>query len=241
MTSEAHTANTAVFPARVICVLGMHRSGTSCLVGSLQAAGLQLGQCHTWNPHNLKGNRENQDFVDLNDQVLADNDGAWDDPPGKVTWSPQNLRRAEELLRANSEQTIFGFKDPRTLLVLEGWKQVCPSMEFVGIFRHPEAVAKSLHVRSEMPREQALQLWYSYNCVLLKEWSRKSFPLLCFDNDETLLLHNIKRAAGGLGLKSTAAASGFFSNELRNSKAIAQNRLPWKVGRLYRKLCDASL
>ena len=68
-------------PARVICILGMHRSGTSCLTGSLQEAGLSLGDCHTWNPHNLRGNRENQAFVDLHDDILKANHGAWDAPP----------------------------------------------------------------------------------------------------------------------------------------------------------------
>ena len=42
-------------PARLIAVLGMHRSGTSYLAGSLQEAGLILGDCHTWNKHNEKG------------------------------------------------------------------------------------------------------------------------------------------------------------------------------------------
>ena len=62
-------------PARLIAVLGMHRSGTSYLAGSLQEAGLILGDCHTWNKHNEKGNRENQKFVDLHDAILEANVG----------------------------------------------------------------------------------------------------------------------------------------------------------------------
>ena len=58
----------------------MHRSGTSCLTGSLEAAGLYLGNIQTWNPFNLKGNRENQEIVDLHDLILADNGGSWDSP-----------------------------------------------------------------------------------------------------------------------------------------------------------------
>ena len=61
---------------KVICVLGMHRSGTSCLVGSLQKAGLHLGKHHTWNRYNRKGNRENQDIVDLNRAVLEFSGGS---------------------------------------------------------------------------------------------------------------------------------------------------------------------
>ena len=91
---------------RLICVLGMHRSGTSCVTGSLQQAGLFLGDCHTWNPHNTKGNRENQDFVDLNDAVLAFNNGAWDKPPKKSVWLPEQLKKAEVLLEENFGEEV---------------------------------------------------------------------------------------------------------------------------------------
>ena len=50
MTAEPETRAVADMPDRVVCILGMHRSGTSCLTGSLQQAGLFLGDCHTWNP-----------------------------------------------------------------------------------------------------------------------------------------------------------------------------------------------
>ena len=72
---------------KVICILGMHRSGTSCLTGSLQEAGVDLGDCHSWNPHNRKGNRENQEIVDLNDAVLHLNDAAWDNHRSAIRWS----------------------------------------------------------------------------------------------------------------------------------------------------------
>ena len=42
-----------------IAILGMHRSGTSCLAGSLQEAGIYLGDVVTSAAHNQKGNREN--------------------------------------------------------------------------------------------------------------------------------------------------------------------------------------
>ena len=147
-------------PDRVICVLGMHRSGTSCLTGSLQQAGLTLGDCHTWNPHNRKGNRENQAFVDLHDDILRSNGGSWDRPPARVRWQSDHYQRARELLAAHADEAAFGFKDPRALLLLAGWKALCPQLEFIGIFRHPGAVAHSLEVRSgsEMSRAEGLAL-----------------------------------------------------------------------------------
>ena len=64
-----------------ILILGMHRSGTSCLAGSLQKRGVFLGQVHEVNPHNRKGNRENQRLVDLNTKILQYNHADWDRPP----------------------------------------------------------------------------------------------------------------------------------------------------------------
>jgi len=45
--------------AETVAILGMHRSGTSCLAGSLQELGLYLGEVYDQNPHNPRGNREN--------------------------------------------------------------------------------------------------------------------------------------------------------------------------------------
>lgn len=229
------------FPARVLCILGMHRSGTSCLTGSLQEAGLALGDCHTWNMFNRKGNRENQAFVDLNDAVLAANGAAWDSPPHRVVWSAHHLDEGAKLLRAQADKDLFGFKDPRTILVLEGWKKIYPDMEFVGIFRHPAAVAASLAYRNEMPTDEALSLWYGYNNRLLSEYMRKPFPLLCFDEEELVIKEKMARVAGVLGLDGSPDRQHFFSNELRSSEGTVSSRLPWKVSRLYKKLRKSSI
>ena len=224
---------------QLVCVLGMHRSGTSCVTGSLQQAGLFLGNCHTWNPHNKKGNRENQDFVDLNDAVLASNDGAWDKPPKKSLWTPLQFERARVLLEDNFGEAPLGFKDPRTLLVVEGWKQVFPNIQFVGVVRHPNAVAQSLQKRSDMPSEQALALWYAYNRVLLKEYRKKSFPILCFDEDEEVFHQKLDAVAGQLGLNKGVSEQRFYDEQLRTSNSSQHQlgrALPWKVKRLYSRL-----
>jgi len=224
---------------RLICVLGMHRSGTSCVTGSLQQAGLYLGNCHTWNPHNKKGNRENQDFVDLNDEVLAANDGAWDSPPRKPVWTRGQMDRARALLEENFKGATLGFKDPRTLLVVEGWKKVFPEIEFVGVVRHPHAVAQSLQKRSDMPPEKSLALWYAYNRVLLKEYRRKAFPILCFDEDEAIFHQKLDRVVVDLGLSGGTGEQRFYDELLRTSNSnqrYMEQPLPWKIRRLYNRI-----
>lgn len=228
-------------PARVVAILGMHRSGTSCLTGSMQDSGLFLGDCHTWNKHNEKGNRENQKFVDLHDAILGENGGAWDAPPTKVIWSSEHISRAKDLLAAHAGEPNFGFKDPRALLVLDGWKVLCPNIEFIGIYRHPNAVAKSLEKRSSKSREESLKLWYTYNSILYREFRNSSFPILCFDDEESVLDEKMTQVARKMGFNNSTAEEKFYTAELKHNDASGGLSLPWRVGRLYKKLMKASL
>ncbi|MCX2980646.1 sulfotransferase family protein [Halieaceae bacterium IMCC14734] len=228
-------------PARIICILGMHRSGTSCLTGSLQNAGIALGDIHTWNPYNKKGNRENQRFVDLHDSILEHNGGAWDEPPASSVWRSEEKQAGRELLESYAEYPLFGFKDPRVLLVLEGWKQLYPDMEYIGSFRHPNAVAESLRVRSDMPRNRALKLWYVYNKRMLQEYKKGPFPILCFDDSEENFHANLNRALDILGVLPKESGEKFWEERLRGSQNASQEKLPWRIGRLYRKLRSLAL
>ncbi|MEZ5566788.1 MAG: hypothetical protein R3E54_00240 [Halioglobus sp.] len=218
----------------------MHRSGTSCLTGSLQNAGLFLGEHHTWNKHNLRGNRENQKIVDLHDAILAANGGSWDVPPAQARWRDEHFARARELLSSYSAHALFGFKDPRALLVLEGWKTLCPSIEFVGIFRHPNAVAASLDKRAPKPWEACMELWFVYNSILYREHRKRPFPIIDFDVDEDQLDANIERVVSALGLQGEKTEEKFYTSELKHNSGSGR-RLPWKIRRLYKKLQKISL
>ena len=228
-------------PERVVAVLGMHRSGTSCLTGTLQEAGLFLDDCHTWNKHNEKGNRENQKFVDLHDAILEANSAAWDMPPAKVVWGAEHIDAARKLLEDHAGQPNFGFKDPRALLVLDRWKALFPSIEFVGIYRHPNAVVKSLEKRSSKTREESLQLWHAYNRILYREFRKKPFPILNFDDEESVLDDKIFRVADKMGFSHDSGEEKFYTAELKHNDGVGGPPLPWRVRRLYRKLEKSGL
>jgi hypothetical protein len=231
------TAKVYAPPEQILCVLGMHRSGTSCLTGSLEEAGLHMGDIHTWNPHNLKGNRENQKIVDINDQVLASAGAAWDNPPDtEISWRASDLDAAGELFASYAGQSPFGFKDPRTLLTLPGWKQLLPHMRYIGIFRHPLAVARSLSNRSGMPVEQGLELWYQYNRRLLRQYRESTFPVLCFDDEQEIFQQKLRTILSEMGFDASAWQGEFFDENLRSAHKESEGTLPWKIHRLYRKL-----
>ncbi|MFK8020917.1 MAG: sulfotransferase family protein [Pseudomonadales bacterium] len=211
--------DTAELPQRVIAVLGMHRSGTSCVTGSLQNYGLFLGEHSTWNKYNTRGNRENQSIVDLNDKVLKSNGGDWIEPPNRVVWQEEHLQEARSILAEYKEQPLFGFKDPRTLLTLNGWQSILGDrLQFVGIFRHPNAVVNSLQSRAEIDRELALGAWQRYNTVLLETRVRCRFPMLCFDWPEPEFLRKMARTASKMGLKQISDES-FYTRDLKHHAA----------------------
>lgn len=228
-------------PAKIVIVLGMHRSGTSCLTGSLQLAGLDLGEFSAWNPHNLKGNRENAEVMALNESILVANGGRWDMPPRKVRWQPEHSAEARRILAKYAAKSAWGFKDPRTLLTLDGWLELGIAPDYIGIFRHPMAVAGSLLQRSvdafDLPR--ALGLWYAYNKRLLHYYREKPFPLLCFDWSENEFHDALERSMRHIGLHPGAGDERFYTAELVHQLG-RETRLPWLVGRLYKKLRSIS-
>ena len=222
--------------ASTIIILGMHRSGTSCLAGSLQEAGLYLGNVNEGAPHNAKGNRENRAIMDLHDEVLAANGGSWDNPPSSVEWNYEHEARRNALIDEYPADRIWGFKDPRTLLTLEGWLKALPAARCVGTFRHPLAVAQSLQRRNVFSREQGVALWQEYNRILLHYQNQMKFDLTNFDWLADRYHKKLAEIARRLNLKSTEKGFSFFESRLRNADAMANVSLPRPVAKIYEKL-----
>jgi hypothetical protein len=220
----------------------MHRSGTSCLTGSLQHAGLQLGKYHSWNRYNQKGNRENQDIVDFHEALLAANGASWDNPPARLKFDDSDVARARALIDAYRGKGPWGFKDPRALLALPLWQKAAPDIRYIGIFRHPRSVAESVSNRSggRITLEHALQLWYQYNRLLYKTWRKRRFPVLCFDWDEQEFHRRLEPIIASLQLAAPADAEPFYSRDLLHYEAQRWDGIPWRIRRLYKKLVAAS-
>ncbi|MGR9106201.1 MAG: sulfotransferase family protein [Gammaproteobacteria bacterium] len=221
---------------KVISILGMHRSGTSCLTGMLENAGLKLGLVSRQNPHNKKGNNENQGVVVLHEAVLAANQCCWDAPiAGGCKWNQEHFSALRELVGAHAHLESWGFKDPRTLFTLEGWIQVVPEIRFVGSFRHPCAVAKSLMVRGGGSRDRYLELWYAYNRRLLYFHDTFRFDLVNFDDGPDAYIDRVTTVARHLELNPAPGVLTFFDNRLRTQRAD-QGDMPHYVNDLYQEL-----
>ena len=213
---------------RIHTVLGMHRSGTSMLTGSLQEKGLELGDVNEAADFNKKGNRENPVVRDIHDRVLARSGGAWDDVPAEIVWPPGPLQRLRTFIESmNARYDRWGFKDPRTVLVLDGWRRLVPEgLACVGVYRHPRSVARSLANRLPMPVDQGIALWRAYNGRLIAEHRREGFPILRFDTDPDRLRRDIEVVARTWALPEASKPSTFFDSQLRHHDADMSTDIP---------------
>jgi hypothetical protein len=230
--------------AAPILILGMHRSGTSCLAGSLQQRGLHLGEVHESRPYNRKGNRENQQVMDLNNAVLAASGGAWDRPPAHLRWDPASEAARDGIiagLRSGSGGAPWGFKDPRSLLTLPFWQAALPGARLAGTFRHPSRVAASLRARDPaMAPATALALWLEYNERLLAIHAQSPFPLLDFDAEPVAYRRAVDDVAAALGLRPHDAGDAFFDDGLRSSPADGDSAVPERQRALHAALREAA-
>jgi hypothetical protein len=227
-------------PSRVVAILGMHRSGTSLLAGTLQECGLDLGAVSTSAPANEKGNRESWLLMALHEDLLRQAGGAWDRPPARqVVWDRLHLAVRDLYISSFAGSPIWGFKDPRALLVLDGWLAALPGLETVGIFRHPGEVAASL--RQRMPArftpESGLALWLAYNRRLLAWHDCNGCPLVEYGADRTAFNAAAGAVAGRLGLSATPVHGEltFYEDRLRH-QSTGGDPLPAEVSEVYAAL-----
>ena len=231
-------------PQRVVAVLGMHRSGTSSLVGSLEAAGLPLGEVRTeGGESNQKGHREPGELISLHEDVLITSGGAWHLPPPVVQWTPKQRKRRDEFIAARAGLPLWGWKEPRTLLVIDGWLESLPKLEMVGTFRHPAVVARSLQRRhGNQTPDMWLEVWLAYNASLLRLVEERGFSLIDFDLPAEDYQARLREIIGELDLGAPGPDSEFFEPSLRTSQKQAppEMSLPPAVERTYARLVEVA-
>lgn len=210
------TAGTALGASRAIAILGMHRSGTSALAGTLKEAGLFLGRVKDAGiARNPKGLQEPPAILYMQENLLLANHGSWHEPPATVTWQPLHRAVRDLFIESRTGIPVWGFKDPRTLLTLDGWLDVLPSLECVGIFRHPAEVAASVHHRNGFPIDKCFALWELYNHKLLAWQELRRFPIIEFVADGVRMEHSLRAVVAHLRL-SRPAALDFFEARHRH-------------------------
>jgi len=214
--------------AKPVIILGMHRSGTSCLTGCLEENGLYLGDVSQADPHNRKGNRENKILRTINEDVLELSGAAWDRPPKQLKWNNALRARRDEYISGFDGQRMWGFKDPRVVLTLPFWLEGLSDVEFVGTFRHPAIVSASLARRRGLTAEiPQIELWKTYNRIMLNLLKQHQFSAVCFDWPSHMYIQAVSEISIGLGLKvTTGKPLQFFDERLRTAATIEESHAP---------------
>lgn len=243
--------------ATVICVAGMHRSGTSLVTRLLSTCGLYLGETRDLmgdGAANSDGFWEHIPIVDLNDRILAAAGGGWDYPPHSDSRPLQALLPPNVLPRLRSEaralieplnrHPVWGWKDPRNSLTLSFWRELIPDVKVIIPIRHPSEVAASLHKRDNFSPAFSHHLWVTYHRRILDQTKRDErlvthFDALFVDTDA-----EIRRLSEYAALHAPTAtihrAASTVSARLRHNRNGGDPTAPLSVdvADLYDQLCQ---
>jgi hypothetical protein len=223
-------------------VLGMHRSGTSSVAGTLAHLGARPpNNLISAEKQNERGFWESRAVITLNEAIFKSLGQDWDD----VSSVALNELDGSELSRFEHEAgviidsefenaNVIVLKDPRICLVLPIWERALTAKNYdikiVLPFRDAGEVVASLWARNNLPHSTAALLWLRYIIDaelssrrlsryffswhdLLKDW-QSVIDKLSFDLNTSVLVRSAE---------SAAAVSAFLSSDLRHQKNAIQS------------------
>jgi hypothetical protein len=210
----------------VVCVLGMHRSGTSLLTRTLNLLGLHLGsnKALATQPasYNAKGHWEHEEFTWIGNSLLQRYGGSWHDPPSfpaawerSATLDDLKDKARRLILSEFGSVDQWGWKDPRTCITLPFWQQLLPNMRYVICLRNPVDVCHSLANRDGFSAQKSSFLWFTYVCSALSYTQGKRRLVLFYEDLLDDHLPQLHRLAEFLG-QSEKARSRDVQNAVRN-------------------------
>src|ERR1700761_3071 len=145
-------------PSKTLIIVGMHRSGTSLGTNWLNKCGLQVGETLMGNaPSNVEGHFEDLEFLRIHEEILAANNlpatGLIDDKPVDV--SLYQLEKLKSIIGIKDKLfTQWGWKEPRTCLFLDTYRQLIPNAKYLVITRDYPSVVSSLLRRGFLDIDQ---------------------------------------------------------------------------------------
>lgn len=239
----------------VVCILGMHRSGTSLLTRMLNLLGVYLGpERLLMKPSfaNPKGFWEHDEIVSVNDQILELLGGTWKAPPiFPPGWENSSMlddlkQHARRLIQDSfADVEMWGWKDPRSCLTLPFWQQILPDMRYIVCLRNPVDVARSLEPIHSISAEKSSDLWLTYVNSALEYSDGKPRLLIFYEDLMDDSLRELRRLAVFLGKPERAeqvdvqeAVQEFIEGGLQHYRtsiveATAKRRIALRARALY--------
>ncbi len=182
--------------ANVLCITGMHRSGTSLISSWIESSGLRIhnGNLMGSSLSNSRGHFEDWDFVDLHSSIIQTEDPnshGWKIFEEKfLTFRRNHISNAKKLVNErNAKYEEWGWKDPRSVFFLEQWKEIIPKLKVLFIWRPCYEVVQSLIKRSREEDIIALKITISESVKLWICYNRKVCEYKLKHPNDTLLLY----------------------------------------------------
>jgi hypothetical protein len=188
---------------QAICVLGMHRSGTSSVTKGVHEMGAYIGAHSALVPpdvDNPRGFWEHKRIVELHDAALQVMGLQWDTAtPIPRSWFRDHKLDAirdemrELIVKEFGNQDLWVWKDPRTSILLPLWEDIVADLnidiKYLIVIRNPIDVANSLFTRNGFSRDKSMALWLNYTLSALRDTNGSTRVMIDYDD----YLRNWKR------------------------------------------------
>jgi len=212
---------------KAICILGMHRSGTSAITRSINLLSAHIGQESDLVPpdyYNSEGFWERKDVVEFHESLQRKFKTTWDSViPLSEDWHlSEDIKSYKEELKdlirnAFTEYPLWAWKDPRTCIFVEVWKDVLKELDvdtvFLHIIRNPLDVVRSFERIKNFNRGGVLGTWLNYNRTALRATSGHCRAFIHYDKFMQDWEGELRRVFRELGLDWPTDCSA-FRNEM---------------------------
>ena len=181
-----------------LIVLGMHRSGTSAITGTLRLCGAWVGkesELTEASVENPKGFWERRDIRQICDRLLLSAGATW---WNIASFDQKNIphavlaaqrRKFKKVVSALDGHAAWIIKEPRLCLLLPVLRDYVKNPICIYIYRNPLEVARSLQARNGFSIASGLALWEAYNLHALSAF--EGLPCIPVFY-EALMLHPVE-------------------------------------------------
>ena len=184
--------------AAALVVLGMHRSGTSAVTGTLRLCGAWVGnesELTVPNEENPHGFWERRDIRRVCDRLLHTAGAEWwkvvDFDLSSIPRPTLDEQRQEfaSVVSNLNHHRAWVIKEPRLCLLLPVLRDYLSNPFCIHVYRNPLEVARSLQTRNGFGIAGGIALWEAYNRRALD--AAESVPRVLVSH-ESLMLHPVE-------------------------------------------------
>jgi len=142
---------------KILVITGMHRSGTSLITHWLHECGLHVGdELLGADTGNENGHFEDIDFLNTHKALLKSrrlSDNGFATSPLKPLTCEEKDKIKDIITYKNGHNQEWGWKDPRTCLFLDAYRELIPESFYFVVLRDFQSVISSLIYRMYKQRE----------------------------------------------------------------------------------------